>query len=207
MSGISFNTQKEDSASLEGKLTEYNVISTSEKLTASNVIAEQGKPRLVRAAFRGEKLESYTLMTQPYATEEIVEPQQQIVDILDKILPLLESLKEDFSNPIETESVFANIMQYHKNLWKLRRERELSFSDILVSLESAIKYYDTTELTLDKINILVDIFESLKGACLRSDFPQLARKSLRRVGFDLTRPAVGIPEKFSEVLKKLKQDE
>ena len=91
-------------------------------------------------------------------------------------------------------------------MWQLRKGRDLQFKDVLVSLESAIRYYDTTELTLDKINVLIEIFEGLKDTYLQSDFLQMARKKLRQAGFDLTRPASGAPEKFLEILKRLKED-
>jgi len=207
MSEISFNTSKEDSASSERKATEYEISVTAPQQVESSVVVTEKKEGLIRTAVRGGKLDRYFLMTQPYATEETVDPQQEINDTVDKILTLLDTLKEDFSNLIESESVFSNIMQYHKDLWKLKRYREAFFTDVLVSLESAIKYYDTTDLTLEKINALFKIFGELKEASLQSDFPQIARKELRKVGFDLIRPALGIPEKFAEILKKLKSNE
>ena len=206
MSELSFNTQKEDTVSSEIRSSEYGALLTSAKLIEDIVAVEQERPELVRAAFRKERLDSYILMTQPGAAEEIIDQQQQIIEIVNKITLLLKSLMDDFSDPIEAESVFANIMQYQKYLWQLRKGRDLQFKDVLVSLESAIRYYDTTELTLDKINVLIEIFEGLKDTYLQSDFLQMARKKLRQAGFDLTRPASGAPEKFLEILKRLKED-
>ena len=207
MSEIYFNTKKKDSASSEGKETEYETSFTTERLFNNDVFPEKEQKGLIRAVSRSGRLGQYVLLTDTHDIEGITRSQELIVDIVDKILVLLDSLKEDLSNTVEAESIFANVLQYHKDLWKLRKTREVAFTDILVSLESAIKYYDTDELGLEKINILNEVYGSLKEASLQSDFPRIVRKKLRGVGFDMARPLVGVPEKIADVMEKLKSHE
>ena len=98
-------------------------------------------------------------------------------------------------------------MEYLKILWGLRKDRETEFAEILVALESAIKYYDVSELTIIKVDVLSEIFYNLKSVNLLTTFPKECRKKLREAGFDLMRPVEMEPAKefvaFLEQFKKI----
>ncbi|MFA5166962.1 MAG: hypothetical protein WC530_00365 [Candidatus Omnitrophota bacterium] len=206
MSGLSFSSQKDNSES-SGREGGWQKRSSAQTPFEETIISIPEAAGIAWASYRPEKLEGYSLLTQ--RSPEIIETdfQPEINDRTDKILSLLKELKEDLSNPVEAESIFSNILQYHRELWDLRSHKEKSFAELLVTLESAIKYYDVSELTLQKVEMLIQIFSELKQASLKSDFPKMARKDLRKVGFDLMRPILGVPEKFSDILKKLESND
>lgn len=124
--------------------------------------------------------------------------QDKINETIDNSLSLLELLHEENMEPHEIESIFANIINDHNTLWHLRTSREKPFSEVLVLLESCLKYYDSNRLTIDKINSLERIYHHLRLNIL-SSYPSDCRKQLTAVGFDILRPL----QRAKEKLKKL----
>lgn len=201
-----FFSSKRDSSESEQQGIDWQMQTATKKTGEKTESFMPQSAGIMWAGHRDEKLEGYSLLTQRSTEVIAADFQQEINDRTDKILSLLGELKDDLSDPIETESIFANILQYHRELWGFRSYKEESFAELLVALESAIKYYDVSALTLQKVEVLIQIFGELKQASLKSDFPKTARKELRKEGFDLMRPIFGVPEKFGDILKKLETD-
>jgi len=165
-------------------------------------VATPELPELERTAKRKIRLEEYEVGAAPSVIDKLVEPRERITTTINNILNLLDSLKEDLSNLTEVEVIFSNIKLQHNELWKLRRFREKAYSEVLVLVESCIKYYDLTELTIEKIDILKEIFGELRLASLLSSYPKECRKKLLKVGFDIFKPFEGVPNKYIVEIKR-----
>jgi len=159
---------------------------------------------LQKTTHQKEKLETYILGTAVSFKESLEDANNRISEIVDRIKGLLEYLKESLTDPIETETLFSNIIEKHKKLWELRKKREKSYAEVLVLVESCIRYYDVKELTAEKINSLGEMYSSLKMQDISSTYPRQFRQKIQESGFDIFRPFYVAADKYIVVAKGAK---
>ena len=187
---------KSNEPATEGKGLNYE---EQKNLIATRVEIETIPPEtkeIEKTTKRQQRLEEYRLGTAVPIIEKEIELGERIVEVVDEVLTLLESLRDKLSDPMEVESIFSNILRCHKILWGLRKVREKAYAEVLVLVESCIRHYDVTGITTGKIDVLKEIFGELKLAGLLSSYPKECRKKLLGVGFDIFNPIRGVSNKY-----------
>lgn len=155
-----------------------------------------------RLTLGGQKLDEYLLGTSRSWSETIDEYNTKISGIINSIQGFLHDLKDCLSDIAEVETIFSNIIQNHKRLWELRKYRERAYAEVLVLVESCIRYYDVGELNLDKVNILDEVYTRLRTKNVLNSYPKECRKKLQQVGFDIFRPFYIAADKYVVIEKK-----
>lgn len=172
-------------------------------MTATKISEEA--PEWEKTTKRNVRLEDYEIGSAPSLFARLIEPKEQIMAHVDKVLELLALMKEDMSDEAEVEIIFSNIDHERNELWQLRKFREKAYPEVLVLVESCIKYYDVTKLNEEKIDCLIDVFNNLKSATLLSTYPKECRKKLMQAGFDIFRPFYTTSNKYYICEKKDKK--
>lgn len=160
-------------------------ISKEEEGDVSSVATLQ----LQKMTYAKGRLENYGVSSNKYFQDTEIDYGQEIKSIVDKVLILLQSIKEENPDSADTEAVLSNILEYNNKLWKLRVGREKAFSEVLVLLKSCLKYYDSTQLDTKKVTVLEKIYRELSSSLL-STFPKECRKWLQAAGLNIFRPLI-----------------
>jgi len=160
-------------------------ISKEEEADTSSIATLQ----LRKTTYAKGRLENYGVSSNKYFEDVETDYGQEIKSIIEKILILLQSIKEENADSADTEAVLSNILECNNKLWKLRAGREKAFSEVLVLLKSCLKYYDSTQLDINKIVVLEKVYRELSSSLL-STFPRECRKWLQGVGLNIFRPLI-----------------